>query len=120
MVFFSLCFSFFSSDWEEENVKRKRLKQKGRTEAWRQAPSLLCIFFCSLWFFFPFAWKEEDVKRKRLKQKCKSGRVEMGTKSERATQELEGKLPPFFAFFSSLWFIFSLCVFFFFCLKRRC
>ncbi len=31
----------------------------------------------------------------------------MGAKNERVEWELKGNLPPFFAFFSSLWFFFS-------------
>jgi hypothetical protein len=48
--FFFLCVFFFSFAWEEEDVRRNRLKQKGRAGAWRKAPSLLYIFFF-LWFF---------------------------------------------------------------------
>jgi hypothetical protein len=43
-----------------------------------------------------------------LKQKGKSGRVEVGAKNEKAEQELEGKLLPFFTFlfFSMVFFFF--------------
>jgi hypothetical protein len=43
-----------------------------------------------------------------LKQKGRSKRVEARAKNERAKRELEGKLPPFFAFpfFSMVFFLF--------------
>ncbi len=58
--FFHVVFLFFSYVWKEENAKKKRLKQKGRsrrqkwegkTGAWKYAPSLLLVFllfFCAL------------------------------------------------------------------------
>jgi len=49
-----------------------------------------------------------------LKQKGRSGRVEVGTKSERAEWELDGKFPPFSHLFSSPWFFF-----FFLLLKKK-
>ncbi len=61
------------------------------------------------------------LRRKCLKRKGRNKRVEVGTKSEKVEWELEGKLPPFSAFFFFS-MIFFLCFFFaFFCLrKRRC
>jgi hypothetical protein len=50
--------------------------------------------------------KTRRCQKKCLKQKGRSGKAETGTKSERAEQELEGKLPPFFAFYFFLWFFF--------------
>jgi hypothetical protein len=46
-------------------------------------------------------------------------RAEVGAKSERAERELEGKLPPFSAFFSFSMVFFSLFSFLFFYLKRK-
>jgi len=45
-------------------------------------------------------------RRKCLKRKGKNKRLEAGAKSERAKQELKGKLLPFFAFFFSMGFFF--------------
>jgi len=53
-----------------------------------------------------------------LKQKGRNGSVEAGAKSERADWEFEGKLPPFSAFFSSLWFFF-LCFLFLLFEKKK-
>jgi hypothetical protein len=49
-----------------------------------------------------------------LKQKGRSGRVEVGAKSERANWEFEGKLPPF-----STFFFFCMVFFSFFLLEKK-
>jgi hypothetical protein len=59
-------------------------------------------------FFFPLSIWWEDAKRKHLKRKCKSEKVEVEAKSEKAKRKLEGKLPPF------SWYFF--CCFLVFCL----
>jgi hypothetical protein len=50
---------------------------------------------------------------KGQKWKGKSGRAKEGSKSERAKRELEGKLPPFFAFLLFSMVFFSLFFFLF-------
>jgi hypothetical protein len=50
-------------------------------------------------------------RRKHLKRKAKNKRPETRAKFERAKQKLEGKLPPFSAFFSSLWIFFFVFLF---------
>jgi hypothetical protein len=71
--------------------------------------------------FLFFCLKKKDARRKHLKQKGRSGRVKAGPKSEKVERELEGKLPPFFAFLFFSMVVFSLFCFVLFCLRRaRC
>jgi hypothetical protein len=51
-----------------------------------------------------------------LKQKGKSGRAEVGAKSERAEREFKGKLPPFSWFFFGY---FLVCFFFIMFEKKK-
>ncbi len=72
------------------------------------------VLFLCVFLSFLLLEKKKMPRRKCLKRKGKNRRPEVGAKSERAELELEGKLPPFFAFFFSLSFFFL-----FFCLRRR-
>jgi len=64
-------------------------------------------------FFFPLLFEKKKMpRRKHLKQKGRNRRPKARVKSERAEQEFEGKLPPFFAFFF-FYMVFFFFVFFF-------
>jgi hypothetical protein len=99
-----MVFLFFSFVWEEEDAKRKHLKQKGRSEsqkwkgrvgAWRKTPSLLCIFsfFCLIRKRYHEKAFETEGQKREPKMKGQNESLK------------EGSLPSLH-FFSSLWFLF--------------
>ncbi len=129
-LFFSLSIYIyiFPSVWKKEDVKRKHLKEMGKSKSQNERSNenlnissfpflhfFSSMVFFSLCFFFPYVWGEEDAKRKCLKRKGKSKRVEVRTKNERAERKVEGEFPSFFAFF-----FFSMVFFFFYLRRRRC
>ncbi len=87
-------------------------------QKWEKKGKLLpfSTFFSSLWFFFLCVFlfflllkKKKMPRRKRLKRRGRNMRPEVGAKSEVVERDLEGKLPPFsaFFFFSIVFFFFS-------------
>jgi len=85
--FFSLCFSFSSSIWKEEDAKEKALETKGQKQearsgsqkwegkvgAWRKIPSFLYISFFLYGFFlicFFLFFSSVCLKRKRCQKKA--------------------------------------------------
>jgi hypothetical protein len=98
-----------------EEKARGMLHPKCRSER-RKVSSLLSLHFFFLCVFFSFLLleKKKTLRRKCLKRKGTNKRLEVGVKSERAEQKLEGKLLPFSVFF------FLLYGFFFYLRKRRC
>ncbi len=129
-VFF-LCFVLFSSIWEAEDAKKKHLKQKGRSgrvkagakseRAERElegkfSPFFAFLFFSIVFSFFVLFCFFLVEKKKMSGESVWNRRVEVGTKSERAEQELEGKLFPFCWFF---FFVVFLCVLSSLCLRKR-
>ncbi len=85
-------------------------------QKWETLFSLHFFFLFYGFLFFLLLEKKKMARRKRLKRKGRNNRrPKTKAKSEKAEWKLEGKLPPFSTFFSSLWF------FLFLCLKtRRC
>jgi hypothetical protein len=83
-----------------------RPKVRGQSESLKVSKLLpFFAFFFFVCFSFLLLEKKKMLRKKRLKQKGRNMRPKMGAKSEKAEQELESKLPPFFAFF--------------FCMRRR-
>ncbi len=107
---------------QKQEDRSRSQKWKGQNGSLKVSSSPSLHFFSSLWlFFFPcvffssFVWKKKDAMRKHLKRKCKNERAKIRAKSERAEQELEGKLPLFSWFF----FVVFLCVLSSLCLRRK-
>ncbi len=109
--------------WRGESKKSASSQMQKWEKKSKLPPS--SAFYFSLWFFLSLCFfffllleKKKMAKRKCLKQKGRNKRPEVGSKSERAEWELEGKFFPFSSFYFSLWFFF--CFFIFSLRRRRC
>ncbi len=77
----------------------QKREKKGKLLPFSTSFSSLWFFFLCVFLFFLLLKKKKMPRRKRLKRRGRNMRPEVGAKSEMVEQELEGKLPPFSAFF---------------------
>ncbi len=137
---FSMVLFFFSSAWEDEDVRRKHLKQKGkngRAEVGAKNERVeqefegkffpFSAFFFPLWFFFLCFFLFSYIENKKMpresvwNKRTEVGRQKRELKMRRQSTSLKESSFPFLHFFFSPQFFF-LCFFllFFYLKRKRC